>query len=245
MVAGDIVQLSGRKRRGAVTEQHTLMYLTEKGLQLDLGPQALSKLLARYELFKLISDLPGDIVECGVYRGASLFQWANFIELFAPHSQKTVIGFDTFKGFSTILSYDPDRESVSKLLSDKQKFVPRTVEELTSIASTLGLSHRLRLIEGDAVETIPKFVEDNRGLRLAMLHLDFDVYEPTFVSLTSLYPLLVPGGVLVMDQYGSSGWGESDAVDEFFRGQQVKFRRFQWSAGPAAFYIKATMGATI
>src|SRR6202000_2196869 len=98
-----------------MTEQHTLMYLTEKGLQLDLGPRALSKLLARYELYKMISDLPGDIVECGVYRGASLFQWANFIELFAPHSQKTVIGFDTFKGFSRILSYDPDRQSVSKL----------------------------------------------------------------------------------------------------------------------------------
>jgi hypothetical protein len=191
----------------------------------------------------MISDLPGDIVECGVYRGASLFQWANFIELFAPHSQKTVIGFDTFKGFSTILSYDPDRESVSKLLSDKEKFVPRTVEELTSIASTLGLAHRFRLIEGDAVQTIPKLVQENKGLRLAMLHLDFDVYEPTLTSLSCLYPLLVPGGLLVMDQYGSTGWGESNAVDEFFRGHELKFRRFQWSAGPAAFFVKTTVGS--
>lgn len=215
-----------------------ITYFTQKGLQLDIGSHALSKLLARYELFKMIMDLPGDIVDCGVYRGASAFQWANFLELFTPRSQKVVFGFDSFEGFSETQSDDADKESVSNLMDDNDKFVPRSEDELMSIAGSLEIGHRLKLIGGDATKTIPKFVEDNKGLRLSLLYLDFDVYEATIETLKSLYPLLVPGGVVVMDEYGSKGWGESDAVDEFFRGQDVTFRRFGWSAGPAAYCVK-------
>ncbi len=120
-----------------MSDSVSLMYLTEKGLQLDLGPHALSKLLARYELFKMIEELPGDIVECGVYRGASLFQWANFIELFAPHSQKIVLGFDTFKGFSSILSYEADRQSAGNLMGDKTRFVPSVLPRKYRLISTV------------------------------------------------------------------------------------------------------------
>ena len=222
-----------------MTESETFDYFMQKGLQLDLGPHAMSKLLARYELSKLIMDLPGDIVDCGVYRGASLFQWANFVELFAPRSQKIVYGFDSFEGFSSEHDDAADQASVSKLMDDDEKFVPRTVAELTSIAESLEVAHRLKFVAGDATETIPKFVEDHKGLRLCLLYLDFDVYDATLAALNRLYPLIVPGGILVLDEYGSEGWGESDAVDEFFRGKDVTFERFGWSAGPAAYCVKS------
>src|SRR6266446_7733139 len=86
-----------------MVRKRSILYLTNKGLQLDLSAHALSKLFARYEIFKMVLNLPGDIVDCGVYRGASLFSWGNLIEIFAPHSQKVVIGFDTFSGFSSDL----------------------------------------------------------------------------------------------------------------------------------------------
>ena len=41
----------------------------------------LKKFLAHYELFKQVVDLPGDIVELGVYRGTTLMNWANFLEI--------------------------------------------------------------------------------------------------------------------------------------------------------------------
>jgi hypothetical protein len=211
-------------------------------LQLDLSAHALSKLLARYEIFKRIFDLPGDIVDCGVYRGASLFTWANLIEIFAPHSQKVVIGFDTFAGFSDDLHISEDRENAARLMEDRERFLPRSPEELTAIGKTLGLSHRCSLVPGDAAQTIPEFVSKNRGLRLSLLHLDFDVYEPTKAALEHLYPLLVPGGIVVLDEYGNSGWGESDAVDAFFAGQEIGFERFGWSPGPAAYFVKRTVG---
>ena len=74
-----------------MARKRSILYLTNKGLQLDLSAHALSKLFARYEIFKMVLNLPGDIVDCGVYRGASLFSWGNLIEIFAPHSQKVVI----------------------------------------------------------------------------------------------------------------------------------------------------------
>jgi Macrocin-O-methyltransferase (TylF) len=164
--------------------------------------------------------------------------WANLIEVFAPHSQKVVIGFDTFSGFAGELHLPEDKANATRLMEDRQKFLPRSPEELGSIAATLGLGHRIKLVSGDAVTTIPDFVQANRGIRFSLLHLDFDVYEPTATALESLFSLLVPGGIVVLDEYGNRGWGESDAVDNFFAGQDVKFERFGWSPGPAAFVIK-------
>jgi hypothetical protein len=60
-----------------MARKRSTLYLTNKGLQLDLSAHALSKLFARYEIFKMVLNLPGDIVDCGVYRGASLFSWGN------------------------------------------------------------------------------------------------------------------------------------------------------------------------
>jgi Macrocin-O-methyltransferase (TylF) len=225
-----------------MARKRSILYLTNKGLQLDLSAHALSKLFARYEIFKMVLNLPGDIVDCGVYRGASLFSWGNLIEIFAPHSQKVVIGFDTFSGFSSDLHIVEDRDHSVKLMEDRTHFLPRSMEEIMSVANMLNLSHRFRLISGDAVKTIPKFVQENRGLRFSLLNLDFDVYEPTAAALKHLLPLLVPGGIVIIDEYGNKGWGESDAVDDFFAGQAVRFERFGWSSGPGAYFVKQTPG---
>jgi hypothetical protein len=127
-------------------------------------------------------------------------------------------------------------------MEDRTRFLPRSMEEIESVANMLNLSHRFKLISGDAVKTIPEFVEENRGLRFSLLNLDFDVYEPTAAALKYLFPLLVPGGIVILDEYGNKGWGESDAVDAFFSGQAVRFERFGWSAGPGAYFVKQTPG---
>ena len=60
------------------------------------GPLGLRKILARYELFRMVRDIPGDIVELGVAKGTGLVQWAAMLEQFQPHSRSKVIGFDLF-----------------------------------------------------------------------------------------------------------------------------------------------------
>ncbi len=59
------------------------------------------KAFAHYEVFKLIQDLPGDIVECGVYKGSSLLSFARFLETFCPGDRtRKVLGFDHFRGLA-------------------------------------------------------------------------------------------------------------------------------------------------
>jgi hypothetical protein len=71
-----------------------------------------------------------------------------------------------------------------------------------------------RLIEGDILETLPEFVEQNPQLKISLLHIDVDVYEPTKIILETLWDKVVKGGIVMLDDYGTVE-GETKAVDEF------------------------------
>lgn len=205
----------------------------------------LKRLLAHYEFFRMTVDLPGDIVELGVYRGASLMSWANFLEIRnMGDRQKQVFGFDNFAGFTSFHEKDGKADlKVGKTLSgfdggvfenilkdaisifDKDRFIP--------------YKPRVVLIKGSIEETIPRFVRENPGLRISLLHFDCDLYEPTKVSLEMLWPLVVPGGVVLFDEYGIRPWeGESKAVDEYFSDKKVAIRRLDWAPNPGGYIIK-------
>jgi hypothetical protein len=65
------------------------------------------------------------------------------------------------------------------------------------------------------------------------------VYVPTLVGLEQLWPLVVQGGVVVLDEYSIRPWeGESKAVDEFFEGKNVELRKLDWSPNPGAYLVK-------
>ena len=68
----------------------------ENGFYLTSNPSRLGKVLTHYELYKMIINLPGDIVEFGVFKGSSLIKWATFRELFENTDSRKVIGFDIF-----------------------------------------------------------------------------------------------------------------------------------------------------
>jgi predicted O-methyltransferase YrrM len=80
------------------------------------------------------------------------------------------------------------------------------------------------------------------GARIALLYLDLDNYEGTLAFLKNLYSLVSPGGVVAFDEYALSGYGESDAVDGFFRDQTIRLRSFPWARTPTAFLVKEAFG---
>ena len=74
----------------------------------------IARFLSHYEIFKKIIDVPGAIVDLGVYRGASAFTWAKLCEIFCPTDiRKTVFGFDTFEGF-VHLDHEDGPENVAQ-----------------------------------------------------------------------------------------------------------------------------------
>jgi hypothetical protein len=200
----------------------------ENGFYLTASTTRTGKLLAHYELFKLIVDLPGALIECGVFKGASFTRFAAFRQLLmSPHSKK-LIGFDVFGNFP-----ETDFLADVKLRDD---FVSAagtegiSVDQLHAVLQQLDVDTNVELVAGDITETVPTYVQANPELKISLLNLDTDIYEPAVVILKELYPRLVPGGVLLLDDYGVFP-GETAAVDEYFQGQQT-IRKFPFSNTP-------------
>jgi hypothetical protein len=198
-----------------------------------------TKLLARYELFKLIGDKPGDIVEGGVLKGAGVLYWARLIQIFNPMSRRKVIGFDTFESYPQNTSKDYDRKTAAEFtkvqVADKDLV---SVETIMDVARQQGLAERIELVKGDASTTVEKYVNDNPGLRVALLNLDFVLYEPTLAAMRHLYPRVISGGVVALDEYAVHDKGESEAVDEVLRGQRTQMCSFSWAKSPTAYIVK-------
>jgi len=197
------------------------------------GPDRLQKILARYELFRLTLDVPGDIAECGVFKGSGLFTWVKFMSLFKPNNEYRVIGFDFFETERlTNFKYQADQECL-----DEHAEGWLTREELTRTCSTWGFD-RLSLHAGNVLETTRAFVEENLGTRLSLLYVDIDNYEGALACLRNLYPVVSPGGVVAFDEYALPGYGESDAVDEFLRENDEQLRAITWANTPTAYFVK-------
>ncbi|MEW6273439.1 MAG: TylF/MycF/NovP-related O-methyltransferase [Thermodesulfobacteriota bacterium] len=205
----------------------------------------LKRFLAHYELFRRVQKLPGDVVELGVYRGASLLSWANFVEIRNMGDRhRKVIGFDNFAGFRELAA--EDGAPVPELGKKPGGFDGGAFEEELRDAIAIfdadrfiPYKPRVELVVGDVEQTVPDYVRSHPGLRIALLHFDVDLYRPTRVALEHLWPLVVPGGVVAFDEYGIPPWeGESRAVDEFFADRGVELERFDWSSNPGTFLVK-------
>ena len=180
--------------------------------------------------------VPGDIVECGVFKGVGAMYWAKLLAIYAPGSRKRVIGFDTFSEFANSM-LDYEREAAEGFTSEAS-FIGIDPSEIVSKASAAGLDGRLELIVGDVAETALTYAQDNKGFRVSLLHLDLDTYSGTKAVLEALYDRVTPGGIIVCDEYGSPEWGEADAIDEFLKDRNVMLKTVEFSAKPTAYFTK-------
>jgi hypothetical protein len=202
-------------------------WVYENSFYLSCDVSRIGKVLAHHELFKSVNGLPGAIVECGVFKGASLIRFAAFRELLGY--SRRIVGFDTFGTFPETI-YGPD-------VAMREHFVQTAgeqgiaVDQLVEVLERQGTNRQIDLVEGDIVTTVPEYVEEHPELRIALLHLDVDIYEPSQVILEHLYPRIVPGGLLVLDDYGVFP-GETQAVDEYFLGTHVTIEKFPFANTP-------------
>lgn len=196
----------------------------------DLG--RIRKMLSRYELFKKTISVPGDIVECGVFKGVGLFLWLKFLKIYLPNSNKRVIGFDMFSHFPKNIE-DYEKKTAKKYVADSM-FKGTSVKNLLKMASTFIEKDRLELIKGDITNTANSYVKKNKGFKVSLLHLDLDTYNGTKKSLEAFYPKMSKGGLIILDEYGARGWGETDAVDEFLKDKKLEINTVENAYSPTA-----------
>lgn len=199
--------------------------------------ERLKKIFVRYELFKLSSKVPGDIIECGVFKGTGHIFWLKMLDIFDPNSNKKVIGFDTFAKFpETTLKFE--KKTAKSFLKEANFNKKNIFNNIKKKIKAAKLDKRSELIKGDIVKTSQNYKNKNRGFRISLLHLDLDTYSGTKSALQNFFPLVSKGGVIIFDEYGSRGWGESEAIDEYFKDKKYKIQKTKNSSKPTAFLIK-------
>ena len=146
------------------------------------------KLFARVKLIRMVRDLPGDIFDAGAFKGISTLQFAHLLETYQPLSRSKVVSFDTFD--TTMPGARPDElQNVANLMKD---FDPTAYAVLLETITHQKLDHRVTLVRGDITETLPKYLSDNPGCRISLLHCDIDIYAPTLATLKLLGHALCP-----------------------------------------------------
>lgn len=210
-------------------------FFYENAFYLTAPSIRIKKLLVHYELFKMAVDLPGDIVECGVFKGASLSRFAKFRDIFQGGSLKKVVGFDVFGEFPL-----PEGKYVEDDAVSRRKFIDDagahsiTEDNLMQFLENSGVSENIDLIKGDISKTIPEFLKENPGFKVALLNIDLDLYKPTFDCLRYFYGRVSEGGIIILDDYNGFP-GATKAIDEFFKDKKprVEIKTFRWASSPA------------
>lgn len=183
--------------------------------------------IARYELFNKILNISGAIIECGVHNGNNLLYFSHLSSILEPYAiNRKIVGFDTFEGFSSIKGQDPDDIDENNFDNVNIKALEDAIRlyDMNRVASHMN---RVEIIKGDAVKTIDSYVQKNPALTVALLYLDFDIYEPTKIALEKLFPLVSKGGIVAFDEFNYEKFpGETEAVKEFFKMNEVKIERF-------------------
>jgi O-methyltransferase len=166
--------------------------------------------------------IQGDIVECGVWRGGSMMAVARTL-LESGDNSRALYLFDTFEGMVEPGEMDVSIDNVpavtmgAAIKDDGGQWCFSPVEEVRSSMQSTGYDQaRIHLIKGRVEDTVPWRAPE----RIAILRLDTDWYESTRHELVHLFPRIVDGGVLIVDDYGF--WrGCREAVDEYFVKENV------------------------
>lgn len=201
------------------------------------------KFLHRFDYFSKTKHLPGDIVEIGVFKGSGMSSFLKFIQVYAPNSNKKVIGFDIFDTVdaATILNNDStiDKKAMTAIYDrvDKNELTLEFVAD--RLKKTKVSEDKFILVRGDVEVTVKKFADENPGFRVALLYIDVDIARPTYVALKYLWDRVLPGGYIIFDEYEYHKFSESTGVDEFMkeRGLKCKIRTTNWMA-PTAYIRK-------
>jgi hypothetical protein len=190
----------------------------ENGFYLTCGKGRIGKLLNHFEIYKKIMDKPGDILEFGVFKGTSFMRLLYFRDLLENDTSRKIISFDIFGKFPVSEKFTEDKEFIEKFENNGGDGISK--EELIELIDEKLITN-YELIKGDITQTLPKWLKENPQKRFSMVHLDVDVYEPSIKTIELIYDRIVPGGILMLDDYGTV-LGETKAIEEFLKKSNIK-----------------------
>jgi hypothetical protein len=203
----------------------------ENNFYLSCKATRMAKSIAQHKLFERTVGIEGDIVECGVFKGSSLSRFSMYRKIHNIENKK-IVGFDSFGSFPDT-EYEKDKPLREKFISESGS-EGISKEQLHEVLLNKECDSNISLIEGNIVDTVPKFVLNNPKYKISFLSIDVDIYEPTVTILEYLFPLVTSGGTIILDDYHVFP-GETSAVDEYFKDSSIVIEKPLFANSP--FYI--------
>ena len=160
--------------------------------------------------------IPGDIVECGVWKGGSLMMCALTLVKIGD-TGRNIYMYDTYTGMP-----EPSRndkwEGLERQCLNDCKWTFASLEEVQKNMLATGYpQENILFVKGKVEDTIPGTIPE----RISLLRIDTDWYESTYHQLLHLFPRLSPHGVIIVDDYGY--WrGAKEATDKYFGENAIK-----------------------
>ena len=204
-------------------------------LGMFLTSKALSRILFFYEIYKKIINTHGIVAEFGVRWGQTLSIMSALRGIFEPFNRhRKIVGFDTFSGFVGLC----DKDGKLCQCEDGSFSVPPHYEDylghLLALQEKLNpISHltKFELVKGNALETVPAYLDKHPETIISLAVFDFDIYEPTRATLEAIRPYLCRGSILVFDELCDDIFpGETIALREILGLNRVSIRRFPMTA---------------
>ena len=222
-----------RKASGAATEKHNAPQLdfsederkvlaTVRDFTMTSSARVVS--LVRAVDYLVAERIPGDFVECGVAAGGSVMAMAIRLKMLGAADRRIWL-YDTFAGMSEPTDEDrgrfgePAAPRYQKRLKDGvSTWINHPLEKVKAAVATTGYSENLiEYVSGKVEETLPK----RRPQTVALLRMDTDWHASTAAEMEHLWPLLVPGGIAIADDYYR--WrGSRKAIDEYLSARRIR-----------------------
>ena len=170
------------------------------------------------ELVERTAAIPGDLAECGVFRGATLVPTAIYLQQRGVN--KHILGFDSFQGFDNTVVKDV---TLGGTWDDPDRRIGGFSETSETVVANklrvFGVQRGVTLVPGYFRDTLASYGQ----ARFSFVHLDCDTYSSYSECLSFFYPRVNTGGIILFDEYNDPAWpGCNIAIDEFLLNKPEK-----------------------
>lgn len=224
-------QLSARKQLQSLFGDTPL---PQDELLINLGLYTRASALARTfflnELYEQIVGIPGCVMEFGIWWGQNVVTFESLRAIHEPYNHaRRVIGFDTFTGYPAVGERDQESDTIKPGGYATAPGYRAHLEALLDYHESENVMAQIKkheLVEGDVVETAPRYFADHPETVVALALFDLALYEPTKACLEAIKPHLVKGSILAFDELNAPEYpGETLAVAEVIGLSSYTIRR--------------------
>jgi hypothetical protein len=204
-------------------------------LGLYMRSSYLASILFMDEMYRQIINVPGVIMEFGIWWGANLTLLQSLRGVYEPYNYtRRVIGFDTFEGYpGTMKEEDKNSKYLFKgnysVSENYQEYLDELMDYHES-ENVMPHKKKYELVKGDVTVTLPRYLEQNPQTIISMAYFDMGLYAPTKAALQAIIPYLTKGSILVMDELNFPDMpGETIAVREVLGLDKYRITRSKYT----------------